>query len=392
MKKKGVVEIFGGIAGLAQGFADTKEFYIQGLIDIDPVAKSTFKLNYPDVKYLQKDIKKISPKEFLDYIGGEKPFGVFGCPPCQGLSTAGKRNSRDPRNRLIYDFFKYVSYIKPKIYILENVPQILLNDNYRRLINDFSENQGYSLWSGILNCALYGLPQTRQRAVVIGVQKSLKINPSPPQPTHYGIKEVYCYPDMKMVSTRDSSSFEKILGWYATIPKADKSKEQFEKMLGLTSLISLEEALGDLPTAIKKKDSYTVLPKTEYQKMMRLESSRLSNHSPWGHSSDMVERIAKTPEGGVNRSKKYFSQAYGRLHRKGLARTITGHFHNAGCGRYIHYKENRTITVREAARLQGFEDRFSFSGKSTDQRRLLGNAFPKTLAKSIANHLINQLV
>jgi DNA (cytosine-5)-methyltransferase 1 len=94
---------------------------------------------------------------------------------------------------------------------------------------------------------------------------------------------------------------------------------------------------------------------------------------------------------GRSKDRPYFSQAYTRLHRRGLARTITTNFHNAGSGRFLHYNELRTLTVREAARLQGIEDAFTFIGFSSTQERLVGNAFPVPLAEAIARHIASEL-
>ncbi len=391
--KLGVVELFAGIAGLAQGFADTDKFYIQGLLDIDPIAKESFGLNYSDVYDEQGDIQKTTPLDFLKRPKAEKPFAVLGCPPCQGLSAAGKRDPKDPRNKLIYDFFRYVAALEPSVFIIENVPQILLAPEYTRAIFDFAEAHGYKTWSGVLNCAMFGIPQTRQRALVICYHKSLGIMPRAPKPTHYGRRKIYSYPDQKMVSTTSVDAYERALGWYAVGPKMTIEKKNLEKLLSLNRLVTLDEALDDLPalTARDDADEYVSTPRTDYQRLMRAGATQLTSHTMWGHSAALKKKMRRRDEGGVSRCRKYFSQAYGRLHGKGLGRTITGNFHNPGCGRFTHYEENRTLTVREAARLQGFEDSFAFAGELSDQRRLLGNAFPKVFAQEVARQVIKDL-
>lgn len=404
-KKYGIVELFAGISGLAQGFVETNRFKILGLLDIDKNAKESFQLNYPKTNYIQGNIRSIAPKEFIKRIGGEKPFAILGCPPCQGLSAAGRRDKRDSRNKLIYNYFNYIEVIKPKMFILENVPQVLEVSNYKKLICDFAESEGFNIWSGVLNCALYGLPQTRQRAVVIGYHKSLKKKPTPPQPTHYGKRTIFSYSKQKKTSTAMMSTYESALGWYSNISNNHKIKEKdkMDYLLSLKPLITVKDALGDLPKAstVGEENSevaYIKKPSNEYQRIMRDGCEVLTAHKEWGHGREMRMRMESVSEGSVQfrdkengRSGRYFSQAYGRLHSHGLARTITGNFHNPGCGRYIHYCENRTLTVREASRLQGFEDKFVFGGNLMDQRRIIGNAFPKTLAKVIAAHVIKEL-
>jgi DNA (cytosine-5)-methyltransferase 1 len=110
------------------------------------------------------------------------------------------------------------------------------------------------------------------------------------------------------------------------------------------------------------------------------------------------KKLKKIPEGGSNqdldgrsrfdrgREIKYLSQAYGRLHRHGIAQTITANFSNPGSGRFIHYREHRSITVREAARFQGFDDTFIFCGQRQEQQRQVGNAVPPLLARALAEH------
>jgi DNA (cytosine-5)-methyltransferase 1 len=110
------------------------------------------------------------------------------------------------------------------------------------------------------------------------------------------------------------------------------------------------------------------------------------------------KKLKKIPEGGSNqdldgrsrfdrgREIKYLSQAYGRLHRHGIAQTITANFSNPGSGRFIHYREHRSITVREAARFQGFDDAFIICGQRQEQQRQVGNAVPPLLARALAEH------
>jgi DNA (cytosine-5)-methyltransferase 1 len=134
--------------------------------------------------------------------------------------------------------------------------------------------------------------------------------------------------------------------------------------------------------------------------MARRKGSRiLANHSARVHDEEFIEKkLKKIPEGGSNqdldgrrrfdrgREIKYLSQAYGRLHRHGIAQTITAHFSNPGSGRFTHYRDHRSITVREAARFQSFDDNFVFCGLPIEQQRQVGNAVPPLLARAIAEH------
>jgi DNA (cytosine-5)-methyltransferase 1 len=403
MTEKGIVELFAGIAGLAQGFVETGSFRIQGLLDNDASVRESFLQNFPGTTYLKRDIRHLSPQKFLDQIGGEKPFIVMGCPPCQGLSAAGTRDPNDPRNNLIQDFLRFLSYIEPQVFVLENVPQILSMKTYGGKIDEFAIAKNYTLWKGVLNCALFGLPQSRQRAVVIGFRRSLGIRPVGPVPTHGGSESLFSYVKKRRVAVRERNNFPTALGWIATMPSGygKVSLDDWGKFAKLPEVTTVADAINDLPSAMEREGGiqlYVQEPQTDYQKMMRAGSQGVTSHVQWGHSGELKSRMGRIKVGAMlygerssGRSARYFSQAYGRLHPQGLARTITGNFHNPGCGRFIHYRENRTLTVREAARIQGFGDQFTFCGTLPEQRRQVGNAFPKPLALAVAKAICSQL-
>jgi len=193
------------------------------------------------------------------------------------------------------------------------------------------------------------------------------------------------------------------LGLYPELGKADdmwvgKLQAMARRAATLRDLVVVREALGDLPPAAEDDDAqpYARVASAYAQ---RLRAAAVRNHRRWNHTPELVRRLRAVPEGGGlldeaygrSRTRPYFSQAYTRLHRRGLARTITTNFHNAGSGRFLHYEEPRTLTVREAARLQGIEDSFAFIGFTSTQERLVGNAFPVPLAQAIARHIAKQI-
>ncbi|HID29324.1 MAG TPA: DNA cytosine methyltransferase [Desulfobacterales bacterium] len=145
-------------------------------------------------------------------------------------------------------------------------------------------------------------------------------------------------------------------------------------------LVTVEDAIDDLPSIVAGENenprSYGEdgSKLTPYQRMMRKKSDVLHNHLGWKHTEKLLNRL-KDIKPGKNlfdgRPKRYFSQAYGRLHPRGLARTITANFHNPGGGRFLHYRDLRAISVREAARLQGFDDEFLFIKSPKIQERCL---------------------
>ena len=182
------------------------------------------------------------------------------------------------------------------------------------------------------------------------------MTPAAPRPTHLGRRRVFDYTTKKLLSPTTKRG-ARLLGLYTSIDD-------------LEDLIVVQDAIGDLPDA---GDDNRPLPYGDrvasYSASLR--DSAVHNHRLWRHRSEMLRRLRAVPEGGGlldkygrARSRPYFSQAYTRLHRQSLARTITTNFHNPGSGRFLHYEALRTLTVREAARLQWIEGGFVLSGSS----------------------------
>jgi DNA (cytosine-5)-methyltransferase 1 len=387
-----IVDLFAGISGVATGFCDSGRFRAALLIDIDEAAQRAFVFNHPRQKnrFVRADISTIKAKDII-LAAGRKPTGLVGCPPCQGLSDVGVRRHVDRRNHLIDHYFRLVRSLRPQFFVMENVPKVLTYGRFRKQLHQTS--RWYNIWSGVLNASDYGLPQTRQRAIVIGYRKSLKVYPTAPQPTHCGSRKVFAYDLQRLLSPADRAHRNSVLGRYARargISSLDTSLSE------LPPLVTCRDALSDLPRANQGSIvPYPCAPTTPYQENMRRRARGVLNHTRWGHGPEMRKKMSRlkpgqSPLSKVGRAKhRYFSQAYARLHPRGLARTITTNFHNPGAGRFWHYLAQRTLTIREAARLQSFPDRFIFPDDipRTVQERLIGNAFPPLLAKSIASHI-----
>ncbi len=218
----------------------------------------------------------------------------------------------------------------------------------------------------MLNASAFGVPQIRRRAFVVALRKDLGI-----------------------------SEFEFPAGDYDAL---DIGRDSHTDAKANHRFVSVEEAIGDLP-ALNAGEAfdgraYTCESHTEYQRTRREGSVALFNHVARTHSREFLEKIspiqpgqgnAQLPE-GERFSDNYFSQAYARLHPRGIGFTITAHFRNPGSGRFTHYRDNRSITVREAARLQSFDDRFIFYGYHQEQERHVGNAVPPIVSKALASH------
>ena len=396
----GVVELFAGLGCVARGFERSGRFQTVLLSDVDKDARSTFVANRPDSAniYLRRNVRWLQRKTVLDVADGREVVGLLGCPPCQGFSDAGVRDMTDPRNDLLRHFFRLLQALRPTFFLMENVPRVLeyalLQDALRRA------ETHYLAWRGVVNAALFGLPQTRQRAIVIGYRRDLGVQPTAPSPTHFGSRLVFDYKQQRFRPPNRYSGPD-LLGLYPKVGHRDRLSDEQVRLLfapakGLADLVVVGEGIGDLPVAGEDDAPLPYAgPPSPYAAGLRADE--VHNQRRWRHGSKLLERLGGVPEGGgppevgEGPTKRYFSQAYTRLHRQGLARTVTTNFHNPGSGRFLHYQQLRTITVREAARLQGIEDRLVFVGDQYVQERLVGNAFPVPLAEALARHIALEL-
>ena len=387
-----VAEVFAGVGSVARGFARAGGFQIAYLNDVDPVARATYLANDPpEAVYELRDIRAVTGRIIREAAGGRPVAGLLGCPPCQGWSAAGRRDAADRRNGLLKDFFRLVNSVHPLFFVMENVPSV---GDRAELAAALSTLRGrYRVWHGVLNAASYGLPQSRQRVLVIGYRRDTEVAPTGPPPTHAGQNKIWDYRTERFVEP-SLDTLDALLGAAPRLGAARAAQYTMrdyypEKLVSLARFVTVGEAIGDL-------DEDRHAPRSEYARALGAGDHRVSNHEPWQHGRDLMERLRVVKEGcrppvEATNGRRYYSQAYARLHRDGLARTITTNFHNPGSGRFLHYGLHRTLTVREAARLQGFRDDFVFIGHPGWQERLVGNAFPPLWAESIASHIVAEL-
>lgn len=365
------IDLFAGCGGLSLGFKKAG-FTSLFASDIDENCMLTFQKNFPEVPFLCADITTITESDIRQIVGEHEVDVILGGPPCQGFSLANKHrdsNNTDPRNKLFYHYLKVLSWFMPKAFVLENVRGLLSMQKglvIKEIKRCFSE-VGYNVDYRVLRASMFGVPQMRDRVIVIGIRNDLQQMPKFPRPN-------------------------------------------------LNCEISVDDAISDLPIieAGQGEDNvaYGTAPQNDYQRLMRKDSSTVFNHIAMKHTKRLVERFkAIKPGQGLldvwethgavkrgnpqEKSTIKFSQNNNRVFGNKPAPTIAASFQS----NFIHPHLDRNFTAREGARLQSFPDDFIFCGfrtkmsweKGLSQYQQIGNAVPPLLAYAIANTLKEQL-
>lgn len=340
------IDLFCGAGGLSYGFEKAGVNILLG-IDNDAMALKVFEKKHKNAKSICGDITQLHYNDIKELIGDTTIDLIIGGPPCQGMSLSGPRKFDDPRNKLYLSYIRFVQEIKPKAFVIENVPGLvsLFKGQIKNSIIERLTNLGYKVGYRILCAADYGVPQSRKRVVFVGLKKEF-------------------------------FDFDRI-----------KEEDMVTCEMALSDLPPLIDSLGEDPA------EYETLPQNEYQKLMRKNSVQVHNHIAAAHSEKVRNIIALVPDGGnykdlpdEYKNTRNFHVAWTRFRSDKPAPTIdTGHRH------HFHYKYNRVPTVRECARLQSFPDDFIFEGNKTQQFRQVGNAVPPIMAKAIAEALLEYL-
>lgn len=332
------IDLFAGAGGLSLGF-EAKGFEIVLAVEKDTWAKNTYNLNHKNKNCIEADITTLPDSYFLNYK--DKVDVVMGGPPCQGFSVAGPSQYGiiDKRNSLIMELFRFISVLKPDISILENVKGILTGkmDENRRALDVYINSLkgiGYKSKIFILQTADFGVPQHRERVIVISAQNENLI------------------PD-------------EIVGPYAG------------------NWIPVKDVFDDLPIIHAGEGSDTIVPYqcnplTDYQRWIRKGSVGVYNHVAMKHTKRLIERFKHIPQGcsvkdvaaeygqrergGSELDKKQrFKMNNQRLNPNKVSTAITASFQST----FVHPYLNRNLTAREGARLQSFPDTFIFVGPRT---------------------------
>lgn len=358
-RRLNVVELYAGTARSADAFRAWKKVRIGLLVDRDQLAYETYFQNYADAPYHVGNVARLTHAE-IECMSSGKVDILLGCPPCQGFSDSGLRDPRDPRNAHLTRFARLAERLRPLAVAMENVP---LAGSARRFACFARRMQalGYRSTWGVLNSALRGSAQCRHRLIYIGLRRDVGVDPVIPSPSHGGVGLYYSYRLGRQI--RVSEDRVSLLGESPGVRRVRTDLPYREDLdpLGRRPIPTVGEAWSGLPA-------------------LATEAASRLDHTNWAHTAKVRRRMGRIPEGGRwSGGADHFAHAYGRLHRKGLSPTVTTFFSNPGSGRYWHPADDRAISLREAARLQGFPDTFKFlTGQSSC--RLVGNALDACLA------------
>ncbi|KAB1983428.1 DNA cytosine methyltransferase [Streptomyces triticiradicis] len=369
------IDLFSGAGGASLGLVHAG-FDLRLAVELHPMYGETHAANLPG-QFLAADLKELDAEKIANTagVGVEELDVLFAGPPCQGFSMLGSRVVWDERNNLFKEVLRVGSALKPKAIVIENVPGLvtLANGAYLRAILEGLKEIGYEASCAELLAAAYGAPQMRWRLIIIAWRKDL------------GIPHGYGFPQ----PSHGSSPIGRLLPNCSILPEE------------LEGFVNTREALGDLPAiqAGEHTDVYSGVPETEYQKKMRHGlTTELHNHYAAALSAVNLERLALLKPGqdwrdlphellpaGMQRAKrKDHTRRYRRMTWNGIPRSVVTRFRDPKTGEYTHPEQNRTISIREAARLQGFPDSFIFHGTRSSQYEQVGNAVPVPLADAIA--------
>ena len=327
-----VIDLFGGAGAMGLGF-EQAGFRIAAAVEIERHEAQTYRLNHPGVPVLEASVESVSGDALRSWAPGlGAPLAVIAGPPCQGYSAAGARTIGDRRNLLFQHVCRLARELKARAVLIENVPGVrrVNGVTYTGQITASLRDAGYVTWEqpAILRASDFGVPQNRQRLFFVGTDRSVAV-PAVPRPTHVP-------PDRAAVD--------------CSLPRT----------------ATLLEQLQDLPR----------LGPGEGSERMVLPGGRVVlNSRAMNHSRAVVAKIKAIPRGGGPIS-------YRRLDVDVARTLVAGHR-----ALPVHPTEHRTITVREAARIQGFPDTYFFCGPRSSQPLQVANAVPPALARAVAREL-----
>lgn len=351
-------------------------FDVRLAVEIDPVHCAVHAFNFPGGVVVPGSVSKQKGEGLRSLLAGEKVDVVFGGAPCQGFSMIGKRVLDDPRNSLVLDFVRLVHEVGADYFVFENVKGLTVG-RHRQFLDELFEafdRVGYQIRSPwrVLNAADYGVPQSRERLILLGARKGLAL-PLYPEPTHLrpGGGE---FPGLSGATCLEALD---------DLPDADIFAE----------LENSDEVFTDTwgePTGFAREMRCLDTESWHFGYQRRWNPGILTSSMRTRHSEISKRRFAETEPGCVEPISRFF-----RLPPEGLSNTLRAGTDGARGAftspRPIHYRHSRCVTVREMARLHGFPDWFRLHATKWHGARQVGNAVPPPLARVVAAQLIKTM-
>ena len=355
MKKYNVIDLFSGVGGLTYGFSRIPQFNIVIANEIEKNISIAYSLNHPNVKMFNCNISELTKEMLYDALENKKIDIIIGGPPCQSYSTLGKRKL-DDRANLFKQYKRILNIIQPKAFIFENVVGLLSMNNgklFQQIQYEFEE-LGYVLKHKILDAADFGVPQHRERVILVGLKKYNN----------------YIYP----------------------IPTHGEHLKPY---------VTLKEAIGDLPVlkSGESKNYYESGITNEFLEFVRIKNvDTVTEHSAPKNGEHLI-KIMETLKDGQSkhdlpeeiRPKSGYGNTYAKLWWNKPSTTITRNFACPSSSRCIHPRDSRAMSIREGARLQSFPDNYKFYGSDGMKRLEIGNAVPPLLSMAIAKQMLETL-
>lgn len=341
MPKVKCIDLFCGAGGLTHGFVLEGLSVVAG-IDMDPACRFPYEENN-SAEFVQRDISKVSTNELNQLFGDADLKILAGCAPCQPFSTYAQRyesDSKDGKWGLLYEFARLAKGVRPDVITMENVPTVAKHEVFHDFV-DTLKRLGYTVWFGIVDSSLYGVPQTRRRMVLLASR-------------HGEIKMIE--PNRKKIQT-------------------------VKQAIGRLRALSAGEAAP--------KDRLHVSAKLSEKNLQRIRVSK-----PGGTWRDWPKNLIADCHKAA--SGKTYPSVYGRMEWNKPAPTMTTQCYGFGNGRFGHPEQDRAITLREAAIIQSFPRDYAFIPHNGDVSfttlgRLIGNAVPVELGRAIAKSLKEHL-
>ncbi len=353
-----LIDLFCGCGGMTQGFASTRRFRPVFSNDWNADAIESYKANFdPKGRHtVSGDITKLIDSKSFSF---PKADVVIGGPPCQGFSLLNKNRDNDPRRALWYQFMRVVKQCGAKVIVMENVRQLLTSPEFIQIEETLHDFGFRHIEAKVLLAANYGVPEMRYRTIIMA-SKGGAI--SLPRPSHYNPKKI---PELQ-------------------------SQDDFFGKRKLRPWCCVKDAIFDLPRPIgtEIRDIKPPLDLHFGRTPTSVSMERYKAIPPGGNRFDLQRKRPDITPGCWIRKEKGGTDLMGRLWWDRPSVTIRTEFFKPEKGRYLHPKQNRPITHREAARIQSIPDDFIFCGSKIEIARQIGNAVPPLMAKAIAKQVI----